>query len=601
MKKLLAMLLALLLAAAVFAGCSSNGGESSAPDSSSETETSKDEGESESTDNGKSSLWLIGDEESAELSLTLKVAATDFAPNDMWFFQYYEEVTGVKMNVNSVLASDWGEKKSVLMATGDYTDIIWAGEWTASEIVEYGGDSTFLDLRDYFDYMPNFVKEMDTIEGSWSYITTPDGAVYTTCSIDPVNWISSSSDWMWINTKWLEAAGLEKPQTLDEFYNALVAFRDNDVDGNGDAGNEIPFSGYFGTTGDSLRTFMLNSFGFDTAGDTSFNIGLASWDDDAVVYMPLTERYKEYLVYMNRLMNEGLLDRDMFSQDETQYKSKTAEGICGVIGGTGTQYLDEAHFDSYDRVALKYDDNAEKVVYQAASIGVGSAVITDACDNPELAAKWIDIFYTPENAFNILYGPIITETPDGTITYVTENITEDPNVGGRVSLDKEGSWITINYLGWEANPNDLGAWEWLCQNHPANGMFCSTLGEMYYLTCLFKGFPATYDEEFDFELGRYETAEDNSNRAEGWTRSRDMIECYEYLSHGYPTVSYLSEEDQNWVNENKTILEDYVLQMEAKFITGAASIENEYDAFIEELKKLGAEEYQTIYANAYTG
>jgi len=605
MKKLLALLLALLLVATVFAGCSnSTTDESSVSESSKESQEDKDskdeaDDSSEEADSGKSSIWLIGDEESAELSLTIQVSATDLPPEEMWFFQYYEEMTGVTMNVNPVLSSDWGEKKSVLIATGDYTDIIWKGGWTSSEIVEYGGDGTFLDLRDYFDYMPNFMREMDMIEDSWSYITTPDGAVYTTCAINPTNWLSSSGDWMWINYKWLEAAGLEKPQTLDEFYNALVAFRDGDMDGDGNADNEIPFSGYFGTSGDSLRTFMLNSFGFDTAGATSFNIALASWDNDAVVYIPLTERYKEYLVYMNKLMEEGLLDRDVFSQDDTQYKAKTAEAICGVIGGSGTQYLDEAHFDHYDRVALKYDKNAEKVVYQPSGISVNSAVITDACKNPALAAKWIDIFYAPEHAYNLQAGPIILEHPDGSLTFVTEGITEDPGVGQLVKVDENGNYVSGYFPGWEASNGELGAWDWLCLEHPANGMFVTTIGEIYYYDLLFAGRSSTYDGSLAEQKNRYENYEDNMNRAEGWTRWHDMEETYEYLSAGYPTISYLNADDQTWIDENKTILEDYVLQMEAKFITGAADIDAEYDAFIEELKKLGAEKYQEIYANAY--
>ena len=38
--------------------------------------------------------------------------------------------------------------------------------------------------------------------------------------------------------------------------------------------------------------------------------------------------------------------------------------------------------------------------------------------------------------------------------------------------------------------------------------------------------------------------------------------------------------------------------MEAKFIIGTEPLTN-YDAFIEQLKALGAEEYQKIYVDAY--
>ena len=45
----------------------------------------------------------------------------------------------------------------------------------------------------------------------------------------------------YINTKWLERVGKEMPTTMEEFHDVLVAFRDMDANGNGDATDEIPF------------------------------------------------------------------------------------------------------------------------------------------------------------------------------------------------------------------------------------------------------------------------------------------------------------------------------------------------------------------------
>lgn len=45
---------------------------------------------------------------------------------------------------------------------------------------------------------------------------------------------------MFINKTWLDNLGLEVPTTLGELKDVLVAFRDNDANGNGDASDEIP-------------------------------------------------------------------------------------------------------------------------------------------------------------------------------------------------------------------------------------------------------------------------------------------------------------------------------------------------------------------------
>ena len=580
-KKLISILLCMVTTLSVLSGC---GGDSEEGGGSKKGGNEKD-----------SSIWLIGDEDSAELSMGLAVGVTDKDPEDMWFFKYYEEMTGVHMDVTAVLEQDWKDKIQVTMASGEYPGIIWcnaATKWTSEEMTKYSNDGTFLDLTDYIQYMPNYKREMDKVEGSWKAVTAPDGGMYSFASVNPANYDSLYTTW--INHEWLDNLGLEVPETLDDFYNVLKAFKELDADGDGDADNEIPFSSYFGTDSNCIRTSMLNAFGFDTAGETSFNIGIQSWNDE-VVYMPLTERYKEYLEYMKKLMAEGLLDQDLFSQDLTQYHAKTSESICGVIGDRPS-VADTDSFEKYTRFLLKYNENSEKVVYQASPVQYGSIVLTDNCEDPVLAAKWIDLFYAPENAYNLQAGPIIVEYPDGTQEIRTEGITENPGLGCVIKVDEDGKFLVAEFPGVD---EELGAWAWLCLEHPAQTMFNTTIGEYYYYGELFDGWPSNVEEELAFEKGRYENEEtDFSNRWLGYERAQDIEAAYEYRSHGYPQV-YLTEEQQEWVDEHKTILEDYVLQMEAQFITGAADLDTEYDAFIEELKNKGAEEYLDIYVELY--
>ena len=43
------------------------------------------------------------------------------------------------------------------------------------------------------------------------------------------------------NKEWLDNVGMEAPTNIDEFYEVMKAFRDQDANGNGDASDEIPF------------------------------------------------------------------------------------------------------------------------------------------------------------------------------------------------------------------------------------------------------------------------------------------------------------------------------------------------------------------------
>lgn len=44
----------------------------------------------------------------------------------------------------------------------------------------------------------------------------------------------------YINTKWLENLGLEMPTTLEEPHSVLVAFKEQDANGNGDPTTKSP-------------------------------------------------------------------------------------------------------------------------------------------------------------------------------------------------------------------------------------------------------------------------------------------------------------------------------------------------------------------------
>ena len=59
--------------------------------------------------------------------------------------------------------------------------------------------------------------------------------------------MASYNSVIFINKTQLDNLGLDVPTTLGELKDVLVAFRDNDANGNGDASDEIPmdFNGWF--------------------------------------------------------------------------------------------------------------------------------------------------------------------------------------------------------------------------------------------------------------------------------------------------------------------------------------------------------------------
>lgn len=75
------------------------------------------------------------------------------------------------------------------------------------------------------------------------------------------------------------------------------------------------------------------------------------------------------------------------------------------------------------------------------------------------------------------------------------------------------------------------------------------------------------------------------------------VEGIPYWKVAYPDV-YLSAKDTNRAADLKVQLDYAVETWTAEFITGSKSVEADYDAFLNELQKLG-EEYLAIYQAAY--
>ena len=111
---------------------------------------------------------------------------------------------------------------------------------------------------------------------------------------------------------------MEMPTTLDEFKEMLIAFRDEDPNGNGQK-DEIPLS----WQGALMSTFGGWDFGLNWLAD-SFQCpspdSLMNVKDGKVYFVGETEEYRDFVKWLHELYSEGLMDETGFSQTGDQYK-----------------------------------------------------------------------------------------------------------------------------------------------------------------------------------------------------------------------------------------------------------------------------------------
>lgn len=207
-----------------------------------------------------------------------------------------------------------------------------------------------------------------------------------------------------INANWLEAIGEDIPTNIDELYNVLKKFAEEDPNGNGKA-DELPMIGYDGYRAD-ITMFLTNAFVY--CNDAYFFNAT-----DGKLWVPYnTDEYRQGLQYMNKLYSEGLLAPMTFTIKENSEMTPIftpADGVS-LVGIIGSHPILTTEVDNpvlYEYVEMPYlaaatdkggyasrnDDN-----YQYRTF------ITRSCENPELAFKLLDFMSSWESSMRQRYG-----------------------------------------------------------------------------------------------------------------------------------------------------------------------------------------------------
>ncbi len=170
-----------------------------------------------------------------------------------------------------------------------------------------------------------------------------------------------------INTQWLKQLGLEMPKTLENFENVGKQFIQNDMNGDGIAGNDH-LLGLFNPT---MNAQILQAYGLycDLPAGSTFG-----YDPElgCIADALFKDNAEPALAYLKRLYTEGVIDPDSrayFNYDQIQ--NDVLAGKYGSILLTNAGALLEAGMayaaENYQRITGKPFDPADKEVLQWAA------------------------------------------------------------------------------------------------------------------------------------------------------------------------------------------------------------------------------------------
>lgn len=356
-------------------------------------------------------------------------------PTNSVYAQYIKEQMLEKYNVEVELVSvgRWTEVDDLnnLLATGDAPDVCVT--YSYPTIQTFAGMDGITDLNplltEYKDLLPNLWELL----GDYNIYYDQDPATGSLWAIEAVLAESARLN-TFIRKDWLDKLGLAVPTTEEEFYNCLVAFRDNaELLLGDDASKMVPFSL---STDIGWRADLLNisKVPEDVSDETLYVYG---YDDRHLLY----PNYKEGIRVLNKWYNEGLIWKDF-----ALYTDSTVEDDMMKSGFVG------AFIHNWDYPYRNGEDSIQANLMRAYGEDAGFIAVdcfqNDAGITRKYLADRVDrkVFFPATNdepLASLLYLDFISSVE--TITFlqtgkegVTYNVTEN---GAYEMINATGEWI----------------------------------------------------------------------------------------------------------------------------------------------------------------
>lgn len=337
-------------------------------------------------------------EEKINLDVWIPVtnAIEDMGTNEMTL--WYEELSNVHVNWTVVSVDDSAQLKNLSLASGEYPDIYFS-TMTTNEIITYGAEGIFIPLEELMEaYAPNMREVFEISPEIKELITAPDGHIYsfyrcgTASAEEPHCKMWAFLPWM---NQYTAATGKDEPQTLDALCEMLAYFRDHDMNGNGDADDEIPMLGnmQLPDQGSDPFYYLMNCF-------TYFPSRIVYGDGEKAYYPAMGEAYREGLRYIRGMVEEGLISEITWTQNLNQFRAivNVTSPEDMVVGCPAAPYT--MRFVTQSIYTRAYEDffvlppmtgpSGLRVVPDSQRSGMPNWVVTSACEDPVAAVKWLD-------------------------------------------------------------------------------------------------------------------------------------------------------------------------------------------------------------------
>lgn len=475
----------------------------------------------------------------------------DAALNNCAFWDRLHEMTNVKINF-IVLPTDgtMGAFNAMFAANKEGDAILGGSMINESDLSLMAANGLLMPMNEFIndpEIMPNFNQRvLAESPATKAYITMPDGNIYSLPKYTALdgNYLECP---LWINKNWLDQLNLPIPTTIEELEAALVAFRDHDMNGNGNTGDEIPYIFLNGHTYSHMEA-ILGLWGLATK--DGINDSYVYIQNGQVRFAPTSQAYKDALTTLNRWYENGLIWSECFTGTEETFQAKisTEVPMVGLFAAKAITAGYEDYFVQLEPVAVAGYE-AEWYRHPGRLGGKGQFSLTRSCENPEVLMHWIDLFYSLENTVAINYGE-----------------------------EADGRWIR----------HDDGRYEFFTL--PANKTEELQLSAPLFYE-LFTNVPGAFTAQ-DFE--------DRIVLSSIQAMYQESHAVYEeYMTDEFWPRPYIADADVSRLAELRTDIFHIVTEKREAWVTGINDIDADWDDYLRLMDKIGIEEFLDILQRNY--
>lgn len=547
-KRLMSLGLVTVLTAGIMVGCNSG--------------DDTDSSGSITDDSVKKYYELTGNEKDKDITVSWCL----IGGKDEYYQYYWKEMQGLKaiqditgVHIDFKVKTGY-EDYLPMFSAQNYPDVI-----TANNLSKYPGriggmyhDKVSIRLNEYMDeWMPNFSdivekypkigQDLRLDDGSYTYVS----ALYDTDNKD--DRIATSKFGLAIRKDWLDTLGLSVPTTMDEWFDVLMAFKHSDPNGDSQQ-NEEPIC-----LASSAWKYFLTAYGIDD--DPSIQVNPDG--SETVIYGFISENYKDFLAEFRKWNDEKLI----YNMFENTSLEKRQEKVLGNIAGAWkgeAHHFDDQNPDSY---ISKLRENVPTAEFAA-------------CPWPKT-----------EDGYQWCFSDISSFSSDSTV--ITSKAKEH-------GTDKAAAYLIDYMLGEKGST--LLTWGIEGKSYEVVNGEKQMLDGMDDLVDFHeKKIPKkyTYADPLTVMLPQFgqisqyvqASQSDNFNKAcETWAQGD--------TSYKMSAACQLTSEQISEINDLEDNMKNYIRKMRTYFIQGKAPL-TEFDTYVAEVKRLGADKYLEYWSSAY--